>query len=1352
MTRTRKKGGSPIEPELNSREYWEQRFGGSWHEHNGPRRTLFYAQLLHDHLPGWVLEDIRQKQMDVCDWGCAEGEAVGYFGQLMPANRVVGVDFAETAIAMARKKFPKHEFSTRDWLTENSGLPRHDVIMTSHVLEHFNQPVNILRDLLGRIAQKYIVVLVPFAENPRLSHPEHQFRFLLSNLPLTWDDWSCVYCEVIDPADVENTMYGGQQILVVYGKRSWITQNRLELTLANLPVETHSLKAKLEKLDQLLEMQKNVPRPEAEVRPSAAQIQELSALQQENTSLREQIQSLELQHVKLSANRTQLEQFLESLQQKEKELVDSRSELELQNSRLVNEKNSLESAVKHHLSELEQERTQLALLTSENATLKQRNLEAEAQLNFLTSENAALKDLNSEGETRLSSLTSENSSLRDRNSQAEAQIASLVSENALLENRNSEVETSLSSLTSENSLLRDGNSQAEAQIAFLVSENTSLRDRNLQAEAELAGALGQLEENRAAFDSSESEKAMLKEQKLILKSQLSASLARLEQEVSRSKDVRSEYEEMKSQRSIFESELAGTSEQLDVARKKAAALEQENKALTHELRILQENHAHLEREKAAIQHVFGELSETAHGLRESLKRADEENKRLSVDISGLQKRCTVMWERGEQYRFDKDRAEAHYQDLQDRWKQEQARFEQLLIEKNEADQLAARLSEECSKAEEQDRQQNETITKIGQRVVALEELRDSLKKDIASLQSDNDHLKIRNKHLFVITDRLRREQIRFDELRKELEAIKSGGYYRFTSVMKKAWVALGLSADPEKPLLIEAPPEQPSSATKEIKDIWSVGGAESESGRPLHTLRIGAIMDDFTRACISPECDIVTFGPDNWQSTLEEQRIDLLFVESAWNGNGGAWQYRIGTYPAVKGHELPDLVEWCRNRGIPTVFWNKEDPPHFEKFILSASRFDYLFTTDANCIERYRKICPNMPVAALPFAAQPRIHNPILEKPRDGNVCFAGTFYADMFEPRARELEVLLRGARDFGLDIYDRMYDLPEEQRRRYLFPEDLRPFIRGKLDYQEMLKAHKRYNVFLNVNSVSDSPTMFSRRVFELLASGTTVISAPSIGVDAFFGDIVPQVGTEEEVQAVLASLLGDTIYRMRTAARGVRSVMTNHTYEIRLKNICDIVGIATRKHMTPACVVACGPVGERTIRDLRWQSEQAARVFVPGQKEIIEPLLNAGINATAGTLEEIHKLVQDECSSGIVIFMNGRNAYGPNYIRDARLAVSYSGRIATGMTTFFAMDKNGRLKVEDSMGAEHFLSDNVLSDTLVMTSAALTSDILSAAVRGGKLKLPEPAYSRSRFEFIADCQTEISRAVREAAFIEE
>ncbi|MDK6269450.1 glycosyltransferase, partial [Lactobacillus mulieris] len=70
----------------------------------------------------------------------------------------------------------------------------------------------------------------------------------------------------------------------------------------------------------------------------------------------------------------------------------------------------------------------------------------------------------------------------------------------------------------------------------------------------------------------------------------------------------------------------------------------------------------------------------------------------------------------------------------------------------------------------------------------------------------------------------------------------------------------------------------------------------------------------------------------------------------------------------------------------------------------------------------------------------------------------------------------------------------------------------------YPEMCQAYKAHPIHLNGNSVVDSPSMFSRRVVEITASGSTVLSSAGRGVDETLAGTVPTVTTPDEAAAYL------------------------------------------------------------------------------------------------------------------------------------------------------------------------------------------------------------------------------------------
>ena len=276
---------------------------------------------------------------------------------------------------------------------------------------------------------------------------------------------------------------------------------------------------------------------------------------------------------------------------------------------------------------------------------------------------------------------------------------------------------------------------------------------------------------------------------------------------------------------------------------------------------------------------------------------------------------------------------------------------------------------------------------------------------------------------------------------------------------------------------------------------------------------VAAILDTFSEYCLRYEADLVLLGLKDWREEITRSRPAFLLVESAWRGNNGAWRGVITNNLTQAFNPLRDLLRYCREHDISTVFWNKEDPPNFEFFIDAAKEFDIVFTSDADCIPRYRKMCGHDRIYPMAFAAQPRLHNPYRESAWPHHaVCFAGSWMGGKYPERAKSLRFLLEPALRFGLHIFDRNLNRPGFGSK-YRFPDRYQTAIKGSLNYEEMLTAYRCYDVMLNTNSVIDSPTMFSRRVFECLACGTPVVSTESTGMREILGDHVRVTRSAEE-----------------------------------------------------------------------------------------------------------------------------------------------------------------------------------------------------------------------------------------------
>jgi len=326
---------------------------------------------------------------------------------------------------------------------------------------------------------------------------------------------------------------------------------------------------------------------------------------------------------------------------------------------------------------------------------------------------------------------------------------------------------------------------------------------------------------------------------------------------------------------------------------------------------------------------------------------------------------------------------------------------------------------------------------------------------------------------------------------------------------------------------------------------------------PLRRLRVAAVLDEFSRACLEPDVTLLSLDARLWRMQLAWFRPDLLFVESAWRGSRDSWKFKIASYDDHgEDSTLARLVAHCRAKQIPTVFWNKEDPVHFDRFVRSASHFDYIFTTDEAVVPEYERQCskPRGSVRPLLFAAQPELHHPVGAHP-DDLVCFAGSYGEPQFPQRRLDLEMLLDASTDYPLEILDRTAGNKMADRA---FPERFQPYVVGSLDYRALADKYRLCKVFLNVNSVRESRTMFSRRVFELLACGASVVSSPSVGIAELFGDTVAVTTSRDQAERAVRRFIEDRDHRLETSARGIRRVCCAHTYEDRMREVCTAIGL--------------------------------------------------------------------------------------------------------------------------------------------------------------------------------------------------
>ena len=367
------------------------------------------------------------------------------------------------------------------------------------------------------------------------------------------------------------------------------------------------------------------------------------------------------------------------------------------------------------------------------------------------------------------------------------------------------------------------------------------------------------------------------------------------------------------------------------------------------------------------------------------------------------------------------------------------------------------------------------------------------------------------------------------------------------------------------------------SGTVEVCNEVQVDVTEQNSSwavqRKASEVKVAAILDEFSSNCFRYECDMISLLPNQWHEQMDDFQPDLFLCESAWSGadsENRPWKGRVyssSNFKSENRKELLSILEYCKSRGIPTVFWNKEDPSHYDdkrhNFVDTALRFDHVFTTDLGSANRYRKEFGHPSVHVLPFAVQPRLFNPIEITERRKAVNFAGGWYSN-HGARCEAMNLMFSAVNssEYELQIFDRFYGSEDES---HFYPEEFSSYIEPSVPNDRVAEVYKGSEIGMTINTETKSPTMFARRIFELMACNTYVVSNFSVGVHEFFGDDVLYLDQDPHGLKRLSS------EQMKASKRrNLAKVLEKHTYRQRFEQILDTAKVAYRKRSSDGAVI--------------------------------------------------------------------------------------------------------------------------------------------------------------------------------------
>lgn len=434
-------------------------------------------------------------------------------------------------------------------------------------------------------------------------------------------------------------------------------------------------------------------------------------------------------------------------------------------------------------------------------------------------------------------------------------------------------------------------------------------------------------------------------------------------------------------------------------------------------------------------------------------------------------------------------------------------------------------------------------------------------------------------------------------------------------------------------------------------------------------LRVALICDRFTADSLSLECQALALHPDSWQAQIAEFQPHMLFVESAWVGLEGEWQDKV----VSAGAELRSLVASCRQAGIPTVFWNKEDPLHFEAFLQTASLFEHVFTTDAESLFEYRRKLCHQRIGVLPFAVQPRLHHPF-KKAGDERIAgsfFAGAWYGNLTE-RCRDFRSLAGSLALVGpFSIHDRN-DRKGVPARQY--PAEFVPYLRPAVAYEQTPSLYRNYKIGLSLNTIKQSSTMFARRALELICTNTSVYSNYSRALGLLFGDLlrVSDDGAEVLDWAWYELQDPDSPNHRQRRLQAMRKVLSEHTWHSRLHTVMAAVSGSSLPKPSDSVVVVSriSNLGQahKLVQMAHDQHNVEVSLFVQAPDDLMLPpeLQRLSVDALQASPGQIF-------AGRLVAVWHVEDAYGPYYLTDLVAAMRFDQGRVIGKACYFRSSQN-------------------------------------------------------------------------------
>ena len=235
-------------------------------------------------------------------------------------------------------------------------------------------------------------------------------------------------------------------------------------------------------------------------------------------------------------------------------------------------------------------------------------------------------------------------------------------------------------------------------------------------------------------------------------------------------------------------------------------------------------------------------------------------------------------------------------------------------------------------------------------------------------------------------------------------------------------------------------------------------------------LNVAIITDEFMFNYYKDALNLGYVNYDNYKEIINDSTDIVLFV-SCWRGMQNDDWRGIGLGDEHMLNKLFEIFDYGRIHGAKVVFQTIEDPSNYNVFLPIAKKTDYIFTSDYDKIDDYKRDTMNDKVFFLEYGVNPLINNPIglnvvQEKKINtiNTVFFAGS-WATRYEERCQDMQRVFEGVikSDSDLLIADRNFYKKEPS---FKYPEQYSKYIITEFNHLVLQKIHKLFDWNINLN----------------------------------------------------------------------------------------------------------------------------------------------------------------------------------------------------------------------------------------------------------------------------------------------